>query len=109
MKNASGTLFLPKLGRYFKLICARTRRERAKYTVQSTRGSAEVFEPLSNKVIAQIRKKYPRRRLPSGKIPNGIFLQAGLAVFAFRGYARSNKNIAPPFNSRRTPSSGCAP
>ena len=28
---------------------------------------------------------YPRRRLPSDKIPDGIFLQAGLAVFAFRG------------------------
>ena len=69
MKNASGTLLLPKLGRYFKLICARTRRERAKYTVQSTRVSAEVFEPLSNKVIAQIRKKYPRRELNSQPLP----------------------------------------
>ena len=27
---------------------------------------------------------YPRRRLPSGKISDEIFLQAGLAVFAFR-------------------------
>jgi hypothetical protein len=26
----------------------------------------------------------PNTDLPSGKIPNGIFLQAGLAVFAFR-------------------------
>ena len=28
----------------------------------------------------------PPGDLPSGKIPDGIFLQAGLAVFAFRGF-----------------------
>ena len=50
----------------------------------------------------------PSTGMPSGKIPDGIFLQAGLAVFAFRGFARSNKNIAPPFNPCRTPSSWCA-
>ena len=40
--------------------------------------------------------------LPSGKIPDGIFLQAGLAVFALRErypFTRANKNIAPPFKS----------
>ncbi len=44
---------------------------------------------------------------PSGKNPDGFFLQAGLAVFAFRPKA-SNKNIAPSFAPPRTPSSWCA-
>ena len=46
--------------------------------------------------------------LPSGKIPDGIFLQAGLAVFALRErypFMRANKNIAPPFKSLRRQSS----
>ena len=33
------------------------------------RPEAEVFKPLSNKVIAQIRKKYPRRELNSQPLP----------------------------------------
>jgi len=77
------------------------------------------FGPFSHKFFIIIRRRKnkgplksdplnlrpPDTDLPSGKIRDGIFLQAGLAVFAFRGCARSNKNIAAPFKSCRKQSS----
>ena len=53
-----------------------------------------------------------RRDSPSGKTPDGIFRQAGLAVFALRAAETimpANKNIAAPFESQRQEAVPAAP
>ncbi len=57
---------------------------------------------IKNRHLGGFLNILPEVALPSGKIPDGIFLQAGLAVFALRErcpFIRANKNIAAPFKS----------
>ena len=65
----------------------------------------------------QQQKKYPHlpgvfskwwavQRLPSSKIPDGIFLQAGLAVLAFRAPPQTKTSLRLS-NPAATPSSWC--
>ena len=47
-------------------------------------GEFHNIEQVSNNELKCFKKKIlPGKGLPSGKIPDGIFLQAGLAVLAF--------------------------
>ena len=57
---------------------------RLSYTFQSVLKGLNVCRAKKHQKM-QFYKSCPVQGLPSGKIPGGIFLQAGLAVFAFCG------------------------